>query len=629
MKKILYSAAWILAVQFFLFACQESEPELGAIPTADDATFTFTPTTANENIVTFTSPSSAFLKKWDFGNGTKAEGNTVNGTFPLKGTYEVTLTVFTSGGSISTKQTIEIAETDPTLLDIPIYNQLTGGKDDLDGKTWVIDAATAAHFGVGAGDAIEPNYYKAGANEKAGAGMYDDKYTFKLDGFSFTQETNGDVFINSKQAANFPGAQPASGDFKAPYTAPTNLTWTITEDTDANQVLTIGPSGGFIGYYTGTSAYRILSISENVLYLRYLDAADPGLTWYIRLIPDGFTPVDPKTTLPVDFQGDAPPFNGFGGTAFSVVDNPASGGINTSTRVGKYVKGTEGSWAGIETMLSAKLDFSEKNFMKYKVYSPVTGRALFKLEAADGSATPVEVFVNVTKVNEWEDLSFDFSAVPADTYNKIAMFLDFDNNAGGTFHIDDIRQVADQAPLTLAALIGGGSKAWVLKPAAGSFAVGSSKGSDNYYPQGQDLSGVRPCLFNDEFIFKTGGVYQYDTKGDIFGEGYMGITPDGCTSDANLPANAQAWGSGTHTFTFTPATDIEPAYIAVKGTGAFIVLPKAYNGGEYSAAPPPADAEVTYEVLSYVKNGSNETLTLTIDVSGTGATFWSFTLIPK
>jgi hypothetical protein len=108
----------------------------------------------------------------------------------------------------------------------------------------------------------------------------------------------------------------------------------------------------------------------------------------------------------------------------------------------------------------------------------------------------------------------------------------------------------------------------------------------------------------------------------------MGLA-NGCTNETNLPTNAQAWGSGNHTFSFTPASGGSPATITVTGTGAFIALPKAFNGGEYDAAPPVADRAVTYEVLSYVKNGSTETLTITIDISGTGATFWNFTLISE
>lgn len=639
MKRILYNLLWILSLQALVVGCEsigEEELSLGLPPTEEDAAFTYTVDEENDNIIHFSNTSSkVFIKNWDLGNGTKVQGSEATGVFPLKGSYEVVLTVYTSGGSAESTQVIEIAETDPTLLDLPVYNMLTGGADQPEGKTWVVDANTAGHFGLGPNTEFAPIWYTAGANEKEGGGMYNDTYTFILADFQFEWETNGDVYLNGGQADKFPGATESPvGDYMAPYEAPENLSWSVTEDADGNQFLTI--SNGFIGYYTGVSTYQIISQTENELFLRYLDSANPEFAWYIRLIPEGFTPppppppAEPETTaLPVDFEGEAPPFNGFGGTAFQVVDNPDASGINTSAKVGEYVKGTEGNWAGIETALESPLDFSTNTLIKYKVYSPVAGRALFKLESTDGTATPVEVFADVTKTNEWEELTFDFSEAASGTYDKIAMFLDFDNNNGGTFYIDDIRQAAEEATLTEEALTGGSAKSWVLKPAAGSFGVGDSKGSDNYWPGGADISGERPCLFNDAFIFKSGGVYEYEPNGDIYAEAYMGVE-EGCQDAAILAGTAaEAWGAGTHSFTFTPATETEPAYITVSGTGAFIALPKAYNGGEYAAAPPTADGSVTYEVLSYVKNGDSETLSLTIDISGEGATFWNFVLIAQ
>ena len=64
--------------------------------------------------------------------------------------------------------------------------------------------------------------------------------------------------------------------------------------------------------------------------------------------------------------------------------------------------------------------------------------------------------------------------------------------------------------------------------------------------------------------------------------------------------------------------------IEVIGTGAFIALPKAYNGGEYASGPPTA-ASVTYEVLSYVNDGTTETLKITINIGGDA--YWTFTLV--
>lgn len=634
----LFTVSVIFFLLLFTNGCKENIEELGAPPTLDDAFFTFEPTDETPNKVKFSCTTKAFLKKWDFGNGTKGEGDEVIGIFPLKGEYLVTLTAFTSGGSISYTQEVNIAEDDPTLLDIPVYNFLTGGASKPEGKTWIIDATRAGHFGVGPnpsnpelGDV--PNYYAAGANEKPGTGLYNDEFTFVLSGFQYNYETNGDVYLNNKYASDFPGSFENLGDRTAPFTAPTDLSWSVTES-EGSQYLNIS-TGGFIGYYSGVSSYKIVSLSENELIIRALDAKDPALAWYQRLIPIDYTPPPPPppafSTLPLDFEGAKPPFNGFGGSTYDVVANPSATGINTSAKVAKYVKGTDGNWAGIETTLNAKLNFSTNTVFRYKVYSPVAGKALFKIEDSANNSTFVEVFADVTQVNQWQTLTFSFAGAANNTYNKIALFLDFDNNNGGTFYLDDIEQTSVPAELTLDALTGGSSKTWILKPGAGSFGVGPAKGSEAWYPQGSDLTSARPCLFNDEYIFKTGNVYEYATKGDIFAEAYMGITPDGCTADTNLPVNASAWGSGTHSFTFTPATSGTPAYITVTGTGAFLVLPKAFNGGEYSAAPPVTNRSVIYEVMSYTKVGSVETLKITLDISAgqVGGGYWTFVLTNK
>ena len=634
MNENIKKISWLLLLLAAVFSCREDLPQLGVAPTEADAAFTFKASTNSKNILVFSNASSAFVKKWDLGNGKTEEGNEVTGTYPVKGTYTVKLTVFTSGGSVTSTQQVVIENTDINLLDIPVYNLLTGGATKPAGKTWVIDATRDGHFGVGPnpsdatlGDV--PNYYSANANDKVGTGLYDDEFTFSLTNFSFTQKTNGDVYLNNKYAADFPGAFDNLGDKTAPFTAPTNLTWTIPDPSSETKLLTIS-LGGFVGYYSGSRTYKIVSLSENELILRSVDAKDPLLAWYQRFIPKGYVPPLPTpafSTLPINFETSKAPFVGFEGASYDVINNPFATGLNTSAKVGKYEKGTQQSFAGLQTNFETKFDFSTKTTFQLKVYSPVVGRALLKLETADNSATAIEVFAEMTEINKWQTLSFNFPNAKSNTYNRISLFFDFDKNNGGTFYFDDIDLKSVPSAFSLDALTAGSSKTWKLKTGVGSFGVGPAKGTDTYYPNGKDISGERPCLWNDEYIFKTGGVYQYDSKGDVFGEAYLGITPDGCQPESALGANAKAWGSATNSFTYDAATATTPAYITVKGTGAFIVLPKAKNGSEYAAGPPTTNGSVKYEVLNYSKSGTTETLTLTLETAKD--VFWTFVLTNK
>ena len=624
----------LLFLTVLVFACQDEFKLDGTPPSEDDAIITVTVDDENDNIIHFSNSSDSFLKTWDLGNGGTGKGNAAKGIYPDSGTYVVKLTVYNAGGSYTSSTEVYIAQSDPTLLDKPIFNMLTGGADSENGKTWVIDSATARHFGLGPNTSFYPEWYAAGANEKAGGGMYDDRYTFKLAAYGYVQQTNGDVYINGGQASNFSGAvESPVGDFTAPFTAPDNLTWNLVENDDDYPVLTIN-NGGFIGYYTGVSTYQILKLEENEMFLRYLDNVNE-FSWYIRLIPEGYVPgggngggeepVD--VSLPIDFEEEVS-FTTFGGCCYAIIDNPDANGINTSEKVAETVHGGD-TWAGLYVELSEPIDFSSHNVFSIKVYAPQTGVFRLKFENAENDQDFVEIDQDVDVANEWVELKFDVSAVPSDRFAKIVVFPGWDISDAGTFYFDDLMLTTAPSELTIDDLTGSSAKIWKLKPAAGAFGVGPAKGSDAWWPNGANISGDRPCLFNDEFIFKSGGEYEYDTKGDIYAEAYMGLD-EGCQDDANLVGtDAAAWGSGVHSFTFEPATESSPAFITITGTGAFIALPKAFNGGEYAAAPPDENASVTYEVLEYVKTGTAETLKITVDISGDGTSFWSFVLVAQ
>lgn len=441
-----------------LLGCRREDPQLGEPPTAADAEFTYSPSPENDNIIIFTANNANVLAKWDLGNETKAEGTTVQGIYPLAGTYVVTLTVFTSGGSASTTQEIVIAEDDPSLLDKPVFNYLTGGQD-IGSKTWVIDSVVDAHFGVGP-NPIEaagatPEWYAATACEKAGAGFYNDRYTFSLIGFKFDMITNGDVYLNAEQAGNFQGAAQADvGDYTAPYTDQIGESWNILEE-DGKTFLSV-TGDAFIGYYTGVKTYEIISLNEDEMFLRQLDAANDELSWYLRLVPEGsFTGGcdvsgggggggggDDSTatySLPIDFETEDVIFTSFGEAADSVIDNPDTTGINSSSRVLEIIDGVE-TWAGSFVDLDAPLDFSTNTVISVKIWAPGPGTLRIKLEDSNDSNTFVEKDVNFTKTQEWEEVSIDFAGEASNTYDRLVLFPGWGQSNAGTFYLDDITQ---------------------------------------------------------------------------------------------------------------------------------------------------------------------------------------------
>lgn len=179
------------------------------------------------------------------------------------------------------------------------------------------------------------------------------------------------------------------------------------------------------------------------------------------------------------------------------------------------------------------------------------------------------------------------------------------------------------APISIFVGPGLGNSSWWQTPL--NFLDGSSTGTDDW-----------SCITNDEFVFTAGGKYEYKTNGNARNDGYMGA-PNGCWSDAEVAAsgNGAAFGSGVHSFTFTPATPSSRAVITLTNgaTGAaFLGFYKGYYGGENTdgtKAPNGGSTTNRYEVMSYVKDASGETLTVSVDISGAhdGSAAWSVVLV--
>ena len=147
----------------------------------------------------------------------------------------------------------------------------------------------------------------------------------------------------------------------------------------------------------------------------------------------------------IDFEANSPVFTGFGGNDFAAIINPDASGINDSATVGSTMHGAE-TWAGIETLLVDSLDFTTKNVMKIKVWSPTAGTVKFKIEAQSdgGIVKEVDRMITAEQVNQWVELVFDFTGTGVDLYDKMALFFDFGVSSTQTFYFDDIEQAVGE-----------------------------------------------------------------------------------------------------------------------------------------------------------------------------------------
>lgn len=231
---------------------------------------------------------------FDLGNGSKANGESAVGYYPLPGDYTITMTVKTNGGSASITKSLTTTETDYSIFTDEKFVFLSGGVDDLDGKTWVVDAESQGHFGVGdAGLAggVGLDWWSAAPMVKEGTGAYDDELTFNINGFEVTYDNKGVSYVKAYMkddpnlASVYRNPRLNKDDWDVDYTTPVTGTWSITER-DGKNFLTISSETPIIpGLDVGAknNEYEIISISENYLELTCFSAYEDWTKWHFLL----------------------------------------------------------------------------------------------------------------------------------------------------------------------------------------------------------------------------------------------------------------------------------------------------------------------------------------------------------
>ncbi|WP_372754111.1 glucan endo-1,3-beta-D-glucosidase [Mariniflexile sp.] len=215
-----------------------------------------------------------------------ASGGSISHDFTQLGlvTYPVTVIAFGTGG-VSSSKTFEVEVLSTYEPPADLLTMLTANSS----RTWKVAGTLPQHFGLGpVGGSSFGEYYPGVSdqtNAKAGAGVYDDRYIFDVDG-TFTHITNGTVFgrevlinelggsggtVNGADIENY-----VFGDYTAQ--------WSLTAP---GGVETLSLTGiGFIGYYVGGNhKYEIFSRSANEMVLRTTDG-NGDFDWWFKLIPE-------------------------------------------------------------------------------------------------------------------------------------------------------------------------------------------------------------------------------------------------------------------------------------------------------------------------------------------------------
>ncbi|MDD4970186.1 MAG: hypothetical protein PHT07_12245 [Paludibacter sp.] len=477
MKNIFKTGALALLSFFVMTSCdpqQGSDYALGALPTSDQLDFTVTPTAAKANVIDFANNSKLKgVATWDLGNGTKAKGETAKGSFPFKGEYTVTLTLYTTGGSTSITKKVTIVNDDMSLLNTPMYNSLTGGAANLNGKTWVFDQYHDGHFGVGPFDATSPSWWSCPAEGKTRSCLYTQEFTFTQVGVKMVWKNNGFVYSNGPGVTALAAlghtnsVAALDGDFDIGFVPKATYTFALNE---VDKTITLS-DGAFFGHFAGTSTYQIVSISDTEMYLKCVSTVEPGNGWWYRLIPKelNIKPIVPTraVALSENFESAKNKVNfvaqDMGTHTIANYSNPAPVGINTSAKVYLYEK-SDNFYSNISyTATGYKFDLSSLNKVHMKVFIPsfndyntvfntagswvtinkLQSQVAVKLQnnglGGNAYTTQTEIVKTNLAKDTWLDLTFDFSTVAGRVdYDKIVIQFGAEGHAApGIFFFDD------------------------------------------------------------------------------------------------------------------------------------------------------------------------------------------------
>jgi PKD domain len=353
-------------------------------------------------------------------------GESVEHTYAAVGTYEVTVRAYSGGTNFIMASETVVIENPVTL--------------PIDFESTTINY-NFINFGGGFGSVID-NPDATGANTSAKVGEF-----FKEDGaeifagtvlvlgapIDFTTETSFSMNTWSPQAGITVKLKLENLD-DPNIAAEIDAVTTVTNEWET---LSFDFSGADL-----TQEY-----SKVIVFFEFGETGS-GTTYYFDNIQQGVgggSGGGNAATLPVTFDDPNITYEifGFEGADSAVEANAVSGGINTSPTVVRTIK-TDGAafFAGTVVFLDGTIDFQGGTKISLKTYSPKVGIPVrLKLENEDGSEF-VELDVNTTVANEWEELVWDFSGMGiTPNFNKVVVFFEFVVDLPGdgtTYYFDDI-----------------------------------------------------------------------------------------------------------------------------------------------------------------------------------------------
>ena len=140
-------------------------------------------------------------------------------------------------------------------------------------------------------------------------------------------------------------------------------------------------------------------------------------------------------------------FGAFGAIESNIVANPVKDTVNSSDNVQMYNKtvGCE-TWSGSGFELNTPLDFKTlvNKIFKLKVFAEhqaTNVTLLLEFKPHPNNTPNIAKTASITKVGEWQELTFDFSDVATGTFENMVIYFERDTPCDGDiYYFDDLTQ---------------------------------------------------------------------------------------------------------------------------------------------------------------------------------------------
>jgi hypothetical protein len=372
---------------------------------------------------------------------TKTEISTRNnykGIFTVAGTYPVEVRMGNRNGVCEGSKTINIV-IDNTIVDFtPYIKRLTNG----DSKTWQIASDKAGHLGCGESGTDGLNWWSAQANDKAGTGLYENRFIFTKTGddgtgaYTFDPGTSGTVYVNTGVASLPPYTDYNTND-GVDYSAPAQRQDTSFElKVEGTEMYLVLPAGTLFGYIPNVEAYnepkfKINSLTNDSVEL----TADNGsIAWHYILGLEGDAPFsgfkyDSDFNLWRAATVEAPTF--WYAPGWNQIADPEYS-LDGATYTFKLPSATTDTWQAQVHLLSNISTTSASNYDFSVVLNSNTDHPHATIKLTDASDDNVYYCADAVKLTANEDYIYYLSDMPGIDISQLKLVLDFGGNADNT-----------------------------------------------------------------------------------------------------------------------------------------------------------------------------------------------------